>query len=124
MSRGNDGQKVFLDRLDYEVFLGKMREVCERTGWRIHSYVLLQNHYHWLLETPEPNLVAGMKWFLGAYSLGFNARHGRHGHVFHGRYKAVLVESGAGNYFETVSTYIHLTAGLRRISTTSGRRNA
>ena len=81
MSRGNDGQKVFLDRLDYEVFLGKMREVCGRTGWRIHSYVLLQNHYHWLLETPEPNLVAGMKWFLGAYSLGFNARHGRHGHV-------------------------------------------
>jgi len=68
----------------------------------------MANHFHWLLETPEANLVAGMKWFLGAYSQRFNARHGQRGHVFQGRYKAVVVEAGSGEYFETVSTYIHL----------------
>ena len=82
--------------------------MCKRTGWRVHAWTLLPNHFHWLLETPEGHLVAGMKWFLGAYSQRFNARHGQRGHVFQGRYKAVVVEAGAGEYFETVSTYIHL----------------
>ncbi len=59
--------------------------------------------------------MAGMKWFLGAYSQRFNARHGQRGHVFQGRYKALPIESGSGGYFEVVSTYIHLNparAGL------------
>lgn len=51
-----------------------MAEVCERTGWRLHAYVLMPNHFHWLLETPEANLVGGMKWLLGAYSQRFNMR--------------------------------------------------
>jgi len=109
-----------------------MAEVCERTrlrpealarsglrrgtaGWRLHAWVLLPNHFHWLLETPEPNLVAGMKWFLGAYSQRFNARHGQRGHVFQGRYKALPIQADSGAYFETVSTYVHLNparAGL------------
>ena len=108
MNRGDRGGGIFRDKLDYELFLVKTREVCSRTGWKIHSYVLMPNHFHWLVETPEGNLVAGMKWFLGAYSQGYNARHGQRGHVFQGRYKAVPVESESGNYFETVSTYIHL----------------
>lgn len=115
MSRGDHGGRVFLDRQDYELFLARTEEVCRRTGWAVHSYVLMPNHFHWLVETPEANLVAGMKWFLGAYSQGFNARHGQRGHVFQGRYKALPVESGGGSYFETVSTYIHLNparAGL------------
>jgi len=117
MNRGDRGGKVFKDKLDYELFLHAMEEVCERTGWRIHSFVLLPNHFHWLLETPEANLVAGMKWFLGAYSQRFNNRHGQRGHVFQGRYKAVVIEAESGGYFETVSTYVHLNparAGLLR----------
>ena len=117
MNRGDRGRKVFKDKLDYELFLHAMGEVCERTGWKIHSFVLLPNHFHWQLETPEANLVAGMKWFLGAYSLRSNNRHGQSGHVFQGRYKAVVIETESGGYFETVSTYVHLNparAGLLR----------
>jgi len=115
MNRGDRGGKVFLDDLDYELFITAMGEVCRRTGWRMDAYALLPNHFHWLVETPEANLVAGMKWFMGAYSQGFNARHGRRGHVFQGRYKALLIQTDSGNYFETVSAYIHLNparAGL------------
>jgi len=115
MNRGDRGGKVFLDLLDYELFLAKLAEVCGRTGWRIHSYVLMPNHFHWLLETPEAKLVDGMKWFLGAYSQGFNARHGQRGHVFQGRYKALPVETGSGDYLETVSTYIHLNPARARL---------
>ena len=110
MNRGDTGKKVCLDRLDYETFLARMRELIGRSGWRIHAYALMPTHFHWLVETPEGNLVGGMKWFLGAYTMGFNRRHGRRGHLFQGRYKAVLVESESGGYFETVSTYIHLNA--------------
>lgn len=122
MNRGDRGGKVFLDKLDYELFLVKLGEACGRTGWRIHSYVLMPNHFHCLLETPEPNLVAGMKWFLGAYSQGFNARHGQRGHVFQGRYKALPVESESGSYFETVSTYIHLNPARARLLAGEGPR--
>lgn len=75
----------------------------------------MPNHFHWLLETPEPNLVDGMKWFLGAYSQRFNARHGQRGHVFQGRYKALLIEPDSGSYFETVSAYIHLNPARVRL---------
>ena len=115
MSRGDRGGEVFRDRQDYELFVGATGEVCRRTGWTIHSYVLLANHFHWLLETPEPNLVAGMKWFLGAYSQRFNARHGQRGHVFQGRYKALMIQADSGNYFETVSTYVHLNPARARL---------
>jgi putative transposase len=120
MNRGDRGGKVFRDRLDYELFLSATGEVCRRSGWRMHSYVLMPNHFHWLLETPEPNLVAGMKWFLGAYSQGFNARHGQRGHVFQGRYKALLVQTDSGNYFESVSSYIHLNPARAKLLAAEG----
>jgi len=75
----------------------------------------MPNHFHWLIKTQEGNLVAGMKWFLGAYTQGFNARHGQRGHVFQGRYKALPVEAAAGPYFETVSTYIHLNPARAKL---------
>ena len=115
MNRGDRGGKIFKDRLDYDLFIHAMEELCGRTGWRIHSFVLMPTHFHWQIETREANLVAGMKWFLGAYSQRFNNRHGQRGHVFQGRYKAVVIESESGDYFETVSTYVHLNparAGL------------
>ncbi len=93
-----------------------MGEMCGRTRIFIHSYVLMSNHYHLLLETPEANLVAGMKWFQGTYTQRFNRRHRLSGHLFQGRYKAIPVEAGeAGDYFAAVSEYIHLNpawAGL------------
>ncbi len=77
------------------------------------------NHYHLLVETPEPNLVAGMKWLQGTYTQRYNGRHGLLGHLFQGRYKAVPVDGRQEqNYFQVVSTYIHLNparAGLIRI---------
>lgn len=117
MNRGDQGDDVFYDDLDYGIFLKLLGDCCGRTGWRVHSYVLMKNHFHMLVETPSGNLVAGMKWFMGAYTQSFNRRHGLCGHAFQGRYKAVVVQKGKGEYFETVSTYIHLNparAGLLR----------
>jgi len=68
----------------------------------------MTNHYHWVLQTPEANLVAGMKWFQNTYTRRFNTRHRRWGHVFGGRYKAILVQSGGGGYLETLMDYVHL----------------
>jgi len=66
-------------------------EACGRTGWRVHAWVLMSNHFHMLLETPEPNLSAGMQWMQSAYSRRYNSRHRQWGHVFGGRYKAIVV---------------------------------
>jgi len=61
MARGNRRENIFLDDEDRGFFLRTLGEACERTGWRVHAWVLMSNHYHLLLETPEPNLVEGMK---------------------------------------------------------------
>lgn len=108
MSRGNGGQDIFLSSADRLLFLDTLSEVCKQTGWRIHAYVLMNNHYHLLLETPEPNLVAGMKWFQGTYTQRFNLRHQRCGHLYQGRYKSIPVDSDDPSYFRMVGTYIHL----------------
>ena len=119
MARGNHGQVVFGDDSDRKRFLETLGEACEKTGWRIHAYVLMGNHYHLLVETPEPNLVAGMKWLQGTYTQRYNGRHRLFGHLFQGRYKAVIVDGRQEeNYFQVVSTYLHLNparAGLIRI---------
>lgn len=113
MSRGNAGQTIFANDEDRRLFLETLGDACERCGWRIHAYVLMDNHYHVLLETPEPNLVAGMKWMQGTYTQRFNRRHGRCGHLFQGRYKALPVMAADG-YFEAVSSYIHLNPARAR----------
>lgn len=105
IGKKGDGQRLFLSTLE---------EACEQTGWRVHAYVLMGNHYHMLLETPEANLVAGMKWFQGTYTQRFNAMFKCRGHLFQGRYKALPVE-GDSAYFRAVGNYIHLNpfrAGL------------
>ena len=107
MNRGNRRQAIFRADGDRKCFLEALGEVCERTGWKVHAYVLMGNHYHLLLETPEPNLTAGMQWLQGTYTKRFNAAHREWGHLFQGRYKAIPVEPG-GDYFLAVATYIHL----------------
>lgn len=107
MSRGNHQEPVFADDYDNRIFLDALEEVCGRTGWVIHAFVLMGNHYHLLIETPEPNLVDGMRWLQGTYTKRFNIRHKKWGHLFQSRYKALLVDP-SGDYFQTVSSYIHL----------------
>ena len=64
MSRGNRREKIFLDDVDRQDFIKTLAEACQKTGWQVHAYCLMPNHYHLVLETPEPNLVAGMKSLL------------------------------------------------------------
>jgi len=118
MARGTHGQAIFQDDEDRQRFLETLGEACAKTGFRVHAYVLMGNHYHLLVETPEGNLVAGMKWLQGAYTQRYNSRHKLFGHLFQGRYKAVPVEGEGSSYFQVVSTYIHLNparAGLIRV---------
>src|SRR6266853_6938740 len=82
LDSGDRREAIFGDDTDRELFLRTLQEVCTRTGWRVHAYVLMSNHYHFLLETPEPNLAAGRHWFQSTYSLRFNSRHRLRGHVF------------------------------------------
>lgn len=115
MCRGNRGQAIYVDDSDRRTYLETLGEAVERCGWRVHAYVLMGNHYHLLLETPEPNLVTGMKWLQGTYTQRHNARHRRRGHLFQGRYKAIPVSADEQGYWEAVSSYIHLNpirAGL------------
>jgi len=106
MCRGNRQADIFKDEKDHERFLDTLGEVSKRNGWLIHAFVLMGNHYHLLLETPEPNLVDGMRWLQSTYTQRFNARHKVWGHLFQGRYKALPVDQG--EYFRTVADYIHL----------------
>jgi REP element-mobilizing transposase RayT len=110
MARGDGGKNVFDTDKDRFSWTDLMERAAGRFGWRVHAWVLMGNHFHVLLETPEPNLVTGMKWVLGVYSQSWNRRRQRHGHVFQGRYKAVVVngEECDGSYFKIVADYIHL----------------
>src|ERR1035437_176021 len=90
-ARGNQGRAIYADERDRKLWLETLGEACAKTGWRIHTWVMMDNHYHLLLETPEANLVAGMKWLQGTYTQRYNSRHEIFGHLFQGRYKAVVV---------------------------------
>lgn len=114
MSRGDHQDLIFTDDHDRKTFLNTLTEACEKTGWIVHAYVLMGNHYHLLLETPEANLASGMKWLQGTYTQRFNSRHKVHGHLFQGRYKALNIDDDDG-YLLTVSTYIHLNPVRARL---------
>ena len=91
-SRGNAGQAIYLDDDDRARFLDLLGREVEQQRWRCHAYCLMDNHYHLLVETPEANLSRGMGRLNMAYAQGFNRRHERAGHLFQGRYKAIVVE--------------------------------
>jgi putative transposase len=91
-SRGNDRQKVFFTDTDRELFLNTLSGVVGRYGWICHAYCLMANHYHLLVEMPKANLSIGMRQLNGMYTQSFNRAHKRVGHLFRGRFKAILVE--------------------------------
>jgi putative transposase len=91
-SRGNARQPIYLDDVDRRRFLEHLGEVVALHRWRCHAYCLMTNHYHLLLETPQPNLSAGMRRLNGPYAQWFNVRHDRVGHLLQGRFGAVVVE--------------------------------
>ena len=78
------------------------------TGWRVHAWVLMGNHYHLFLQTPEPNLVAGMSWLQNTLTRRYNVRHSKWGRLFGDRYKAVIVEGTDPYHYQTLIDYIHL----------------
>jgi REP element-mobilizing transposase RayT len=91
-SRGNAREDIYLDDEDRVTFLAALAEVLKRFNWLCHAYCLMTNHYHLVIETPDANLSAGMRQLNGLYTQRFNRRHNRVGHVFQGRFKAILVE--------------------------------
>ncbi len=108
MNRGDRREDIFHDDEDRQRFLDTLAEACEKTGWQVHTYCLMRNHFHLVVETPRPNLVAGMKWFLGTYTSRFNRRYRQFGHLFSGRYKALMVDGDSDGYLRTVCEYVHL----------------
>ena len=105
MSRGNDGQRIFLSDADRELFLETIGEMAERFDIDIFAYVLMPNHYHILARTNHANLKQAMHWFGTSYTRRFNNRNVRRGHLFQGRYKSILVQNDA--YVTQLSCYIH-----------------
>ena len=90
--RGNARQRIFFSDADRQLFLDTLAAVVGRYGWICHAYCLMANHYHLLVETSKPNLSLGMRQLNGIYTQAFNRRHERVGHLFQGRFKAILVE--------------------------------
>jgi putative transposase len=108
MNRGDQRDNIFKDDQDRQRFLVTLGEACAKTEWQVHAYCLMRNHFHLVIETPQPNLVAGMKWLLGVYTKRYNIHHKLCGHLFAGRYKALLVDGSGNGYLQTVCDYVHL----------------
>jgi REP element-mobilizing transposase RayT len=105
-SRGNERRPIFYDDHDREAFLGFLGEAVVRFGWSITAFVLMTNHFHLLVQTPEANLSRGMQWFNTSYAVWFNRRHNRSGHLYGGRFKAFLIEKET--YFLEALRYVVL----------------
>lgn len=104
--RGNERKAIYFDDTDFELFLTLLDKVCEQYNWVVHAYCLMTNHYHLLLETPDANLSKGMRQLNGTFTQAINRKHQRVGHLFQGRYKAILVDKDA--YLLELSRYIVL----------------
>ena len=105
-ARGNERKDIFRDDPDRLHFRALLGEMVERCGLLLHSWVLMSNHYHLLLEAPRGNLSLAMQWLNVSYSVWFNRRHRRIGHLFQGRFKAIVVE--AQSWALALSRYVHL----------------
>ena len=105
-SRGNGREDIYLDEEDRKLFMIVLGECCDLFNWSVHSWCQMTNHYHLLIETPDANLSKGMRYLNGVYTQRFNRSHSRKGHLFQGRYKAILVDKD--EYLQELSRYIVL----------------
>lgn len=105
-SRGNERKNIFRSDADRRMLLELLAEAVRRFGWIVSTYVLMSNHYHFIIETPLPNLSRGMQWLNGTYARRFNRRHNRVGHLFQGRFKGILVEDS--EYLNELLRYVVL----------------
>jgi putative transposase len=105
-SRGNERRPIFFDDRDREAFLEFLGQAVKRFGWRLTAFVLMTNHFHLVVQTPEANLSRGMQWFNTVYAVWFNRRHERSGHLYGGRFKAFVIEKET--YFLEVLRYVVL----------------
>jgi len=108
---------VFGDEKTKAAFLGCLGEACERTGWLVHAWCIMSNHYHLALQTPRANLVDGMRWLQGTFATRFNRLRNERGHLFQGRYKSLVVDpDGLG----ALCHYIHLNPVRARLCDVDG----
>ena len=105
-TRGNEQKKIFFSNSDYEKFKHYLKKSQEKYGYLLHCFVLMTNHYHLLIETPKPNLNRVMHYINSSYTNYINIKRKRSGHLFQGRYKAILIDRD--NYLLELSRYIHL----------------
>jgi putative transposase len=115
-SRGNGQAAIYLQDEDQALWLDVLEQVRERFNWIVHAYCQMTNHYHLLIETPDGNLAKGMRQFNGVYTQRFNRTHNRVGHVFQGRYQAILAQKDA--YLLELSRYIVLNPVRARMVST------
>jgi putative transposase len=94
INRGDRVEPIFKDDTDRQRFLERLGETCRKTGWQVHALCLMDNRFHLVVETPQSNLVAGMKWLPRTYTSPFNRRHKVFRHLFSGRYKRFASRSG------------------------------
>jgi REP element-mobilizing transposase RayT len=106
INRGNYRSWIFADEATRSAFDQCLFDACERSGWSLHAFVTMANHFHLAVETPQANLVDGMQWLQSTFANRFNRLRNVHGHLFQGRYKALLLEPGAA--LGAVCHYIHL----------------
>jgi putative transposase len=117
LSRGDRREPIVTGDTDRVHFFDLLDRTCERTAWQVHSCTLMTNHFHLVIETPRANLSVGMQWLLGRYTQQFNQSHRLVGHLFAGRYKALIVDGRNGDYLRQVCDYVHLNpirAGMVR----------
>jgi len=105
-SRGNDRKRIYFTESDYYKFRSCLKEAQQKYGYLLHCYVLMPNHYHLLMETPHANVSKVMHFINGSYTNYINKKHRRSGHLFQGRYKAIVVDRD--NYLLELSRYLHL----------------
>jgi putative transposase len=113
INRGNYRRPIFQDDKTKKAFEGCLFEACEKSAWILHSFVVMGNHYHLTLETPQGNLIAGMHWLQGTFANRFNRFRKEHGHLFQYRYKAILVDHGKP--LGETCDYHHLNPALAKI---------